>query len=141
MDLREKILAANDIKSELVAVAAWEVMVEVRGLTAAQRAKVLAAPGVRREDGTVDEAELSVPLIIESAHDPETKKPLFAAADLEALKGKNAGAVDQLASVALRLSGMSQDEAQTIEGNSGGTPSGGSTSASRKGSGVPCASS
>lgn len=127
MNRREKILNAADIKSEIVRVDAWDVDVEVRSLTLAQRAKVIEA--ARNEDGTQDDTKVHVPLIIATAFDPESKKPIFTEADRDALAEKNAAAIDQLAAVALRLSGMSQPEQETVRKNSNGTPSDGTTSA------------
>lgn len=113
---REQILNANDIKSEIVPIAAWGgVEIEIRGLTGRQREEVVAA--ARREDGTVDDTKVTVPLIIASAFDPETKKALFTPADLDALREKNAQALDDVAKVALRLSGMSQQAAESIRKN------------------------
>lgn len=127
MNRREKILNAQDIKSEVITVAEWGVDVEVRGLTLDQRAKVI--EGARNEDGTQNDTKVHVPLVIATAHDPETKQPIFTAADRDALGSKSAQAVDQVASVALRLSGMSQPEQETIRKNFSGTPSDGPTSA------------
>lgn len=127
MNLRERILNAVDIKTETVHVDLWDVDVEVRSLTLAQRAKVIEAS--RTEDGSQDDTRVHVPLIIATAYDPETKKPIFTEADRDALGEKNSAAVDQLAKVALRLSGMSAPEQENIRKNSSGTPSDGSTSA------------
>ena len=101
--LREKILAAKDIRSERVHVPEWGVEVEVRSMTGAQRARVLQGATV---DGEVDLERLYPILLIETVYDPETGEPVFDAADRDALNAKNSGALERIAKVAMRLSGI-----------------------------------
>lgn len=101
--LRERILSAQDIQSERVYVPEWDVEVEVRSMTGAQRARVLQGATV---DGEVDLERLYPILLIETVYDPETGEPVFEAADRDALNGKNSGALERIAKVAMRLSGI-----------------------------------
>jgi hypothetical protein len=126
MNLREKILNASDIRSEIVRVDAWDVSVEVRGLSGEQRAQVVNA--ARREDGSIDDGRIIVPLIIAATFDPDTKAQVFQKADRDTLETKNAAVLDEVAKVALRLSGLGDASSETLRGNSNGTPSADSTS-------------
>lgn len=54
--LREKILAVQDIKSERIRVPEWDVEVEIRSMTGAERARVL--KGGSDEEGNVDMEKL-----------------------------------------------------------------------------------
>ena len=101
--LRERILSAQDIQSERVHVPEWDVEVEVRSMTGAQRARVLQGATV---DGEVDLERLYPILLIETVYDPETGEPVFEAADRDALNAKNSGALERIAKVAMRLSGI-----------------------------------
>lgn len=101
--LRERILSAQDIQSERVYVPEWDVEVEVRSMTGAQRARVLQGATV---DGEVDLERLYPILLIETVYDPETGEPVFEAADRDALNAKNSGALERIAKVAMRLSGI-----------------------------------
>ena len=101
--LRERILSAQDIQSERVYVPEWDVEVEVRSMTGAQRARVLQGATV---DGEVDLERLYPILLIETVYDPETGDRVFSPADRDALNAKNSGALERIAKVAMRLSGI-----------------------------------
>jgi hypothetical protein len=127
--LRAQILAAQDIRTERVTVAAWGVEVEVRGLTGAQRAAALERAMVTVEKGGVeslqrDDTKLSALLIIEATYDPATGERVFEDADIDPVMGKSAGALDQVAAVAMRLNGMTVEEHKAIEKNSVATVTG-----------------
>lgn len=102
--LREKILAAKDIRSERVHVPEWGVEVEVRSMTGQQRAAVL--KGGSGEDGEIDLERLYPILLIETTYDPESGDRVFSPADRDALNAKNSGALERIAKVAMRLSGI-----------------------------------
>lgn len=102
--LREKILAAQDIQSERIHVPEWDVEVEVRSMTGAERARVL--KGGSDEEGNVDMEKLYPILLIETTYDPESGERIFSAADRDALNMKNSGALERIAKVAMRLSGI-----------------------------------
>ena len=52
MSLRDKILAAEDIASELVEVPEWGCIIEVRGMNGADRSRILEA-AASSEDGKI----------------------------------------------------------------------------------------
>lgn len=105
MSLREKILAADDIQSEMVEVPEWGCIVEVRGMNGADRSRILEA-AASSEDGKIGVGNMYVETVIASAYDPETGVRIFTAADKDALMSKSASAIDRIATVGMRLSAM-----------------------------------
>lgn len=112
MSLRDKILQAPDIATEMVEVPEWGVTLEVRGMSGADRASIFERVTV---DGEVKAGLLYGETVLATTFDPETGERVFNATDLTALMEKSAQAIDRLAKVGLRLSAMegeqSQDEA------------------------------
>lgn len=104
--LRERILASNDIQSELVEVPEWGVIVEVRSMIAADRARIMEKA---QADGTVGGGAVYFDTVLLTVFDPDTGERLFSESDRDALSGKNAAALDRLAMVGLRLSGMTEE--------------------------------
>lgn len=105
VSLREKILAADDIASEMVEVPEWDVTVEVRGMNGADRSRILetAASSV---DGKIGIGTMYVETVIASTYDPETGLRIFTDADRDDLMSKSASAIDRLATIGMRLSAM-----------------------------------
>ncbi len=125
--LRAKILAVKDIRTERVHVDAWNEDIEVRGLTGAQRAKAIerATMTTTNDDGEIigsrrDDSMLSALLIIEASYDLDGQR-IFDDEDIAAVLGKSAGALDQVATVAMKLNGMTKAEAKNIAKNSDAT--------------------
>ena len=126
MSLRETILAANDIESEIVDIPAWGVQVEVRSMDGRSRAKMLASAA--GENGEVNLENLYPEMVILCSFDPETGERIFEPSDTDALLAKSAGPLEQVALAAMRVSGMTKD-ALDVEGkDSLSTESTGSTS-------------
>lgn len=115
MSLRDKILAASDIKSEAVFVPEWDVAIEVRGMTGEQRGAYLGQ--VIDKKGNMDFRKMYPQLLIISCFDPETGDPIFLQGDLDALVGKSGKALEQLAQVARRLSGLNPEDVGEAEKN------------------------
>jgi hypothetical protein len=130
---RDEILNQQGLPRELVEVPEWGGEVLVQGLTGKQR----------------DEFELSLSNIAEKGADPkklqyrldntraklvaiscidEGGALLFTQADVTALGGKSAAALDRLFSVAQRLSGISQEDVAKLKEGLGKDPSGDSGS-------------
>lgn len=138
--IREKILAAQDIRKETVYIPEWDVTVEVRTLTGEQRA--LARRGAVEVEKKFDpainemvevqvqnEAKLSAALIIAGTFDPQSGEPVFTAVDRDALMQKSASVLDQLVLASARVSGLTVAEQKVMEKNSEATPNAVSTSA------------
>jgi hypothetical protein len=104
VSLREKILSAPDIESEEVEVPEWDVTVEVRGMTAADRAVVFDA--ALANGGDIRASNLFADAVLLCAYDPESGERVFTEEDRVALMEKSPVALDRIAKVALRLSGM-----------------------------------
>lgn len=104
--LRDKILSSNDIKSEMVTVSEWDCDVKMKGLTGKQRARLL--QDAVDSNGRMNLEKMYPELIIYSCFDPETDEQLFNIEDREILNTKSGGALEKLAIVAMRLSGLSK---------------------------------
>jgi hypothetical protein len=114
VSLRDKILAADDIQSELVDVPEWGVTVEVRGMNGADRSRILEMAS-SSDDGKIGVGTMYVETVIAATYDPETGERVFSAADRDGLMGKSAAAIDRIATVGMRLSAMdkeAQDDAK-----------------------------
>lgn len=111
--LRGKILAANDATSELVEVPEWGVTVEVRSITAKERALLL--NDAANNQGKVDLSKIYPDMVIAATFDPDTGERVFSEADKDEISGKNGKAVERIADVAGRLSGMNGDAEKAVK--------------------------
>lgn len=131
---RDSILAAEDLRTERVAVPEWGGAVCIRTLTGLERdafeATWYEGRGTSRRENF---ANLRARLVVLTAVD-ESGARLFNEDDTKALGAKNAAALDRCFAVAQRLSGLSAKDVEDLAGNSESGLSGGSTSASRKSS-------
>ena len=103
MSLRDQILNSNDIPKELVKVKEWNISIEVRGMTGAERTRIL--------DLALDEKGMNLQMVypeivISTAFDADTGEKIFTPEDRTALLSKSANALDSLATVGMRLSGF-----------------------------------
>lgn len=108
VSLRDRILNAPDIQHEVVTVPEWGVDVQVRSMSARERADMFqeAATG-----GELDFVKLFPSLVIACTYDPATGEKLFTAADLDRLLEKSGSALELVATAAMRVSGMDKDAA------------------------------
>jgi hypothetical protein len=133
MSLRDQILAADDIVTEIVKVPEWGVDVEVRSMTGAERTRILDL--AMADDGEMNLQTVYPEVVIASAFEPPAEgaargsgAQIFTPEDREALQQKNAVAVDRLAQVGLRLGGFTQESADAVGKDSSATPEGDSSS-------------
>lgn len=110
INLREKILNAKDIRTEIVKIEEWDVEVEVKSLTGKMRAKIIGS--AMDDKGKMDFEKLYPDLVIYSAYDPATHEPIFQPTDRNILNEKNGGALEKIAQVTLRLSGLDKESVQ-----------------------------
>ncbi len=109
MSIRDQILASVDIPSEKVPVPEWGVSVEVRGMTGAERTRIM--------DKAVDQAggvnlQFVYPeIVIATSFDDVSGEQIFKPSDRDILLTKSAMALDRLAQVGMRLSGFTQESA------------------------------
>ena len=103
-DLRAAIFAADDCPREPLEVEQWGVTLEVRGMTGLERAKFMSS--FTDDDGKVNYELMYPSLVINSTYDPETGEKVFQDGDVANLNAKSGIALEQVAGVAMRLSGM-----------------------------------
>ena len=103
MSLRDQILNSNDIPKELVKVKEWNIEIEVRGMTGAERTRIL---DLAQGDGGMNLQMVYPEIVISTAFDAETGEKIFNPEDRTALLSKSANALDALATVGMRLSGF-----------------------------------
>ena len=113
-NLRDIILSADDTTSEVVEVPQWgDVKIEVRGMTGRDRAAFLSSY-TDPDTGRVNWSMLYPSLITASAFDPDTGERIFNDEDGDAINGKSGAALEKVAQVALRLSGMQQEDEDKV---------------------------
>ena len=103
MSIRDQILNSNDIPKKLVKVKEWNVEIEVRGMTGAERTRIL---DLAQGDGGMNLQMVYPEIVISTAFDAETGEKIFSPEDRTALLSKSANALDSLATVGMQLSGF-----------------------------------
>lgn len=117
----EAILQADDLPRELVEVPEWGGAVYVRGLTGAERGRLENAlidqPAGKRQ-GTVrmDMETLRMRVAAWCMVDEDGNR-LFSDKQVDALGAKSGTALQRVFDVAQRLSGMTAEDAEELEGN------------------------
>lgn len=113
--LAERIKNHDDFESEVVNVPEWgNVQIEIYRMDGLTRSKYLRA--AQTEDGEVDWESIYPELIIATAHEPSTNgegptnRKVFEPSDRAWLNTKSAKALERLAKVAMRLSGIGDSE-------------------------------
>lgn len=116
---RDEILQAPDLPVEEVEVPEWGGVVRVRALSGAER-DALEASIVEQQGSNVriNLHNMRARLVAMSVVD-ENGKRIFSDEDIEALGRKNAQALDRIATVAMRLSGLRPQDLQEAVKNSG----------------------
>lgn len=127
---REKILNAVDIHFEIVPVPEWGGEVWVRSLSGSERdafeASIVEFKGKKTAVKIQNiRAKLAALTMVDS--DGPKAKRLFSDADVLILGKKSASALDRVYTVAQRLSGISDEDIEELEKNSGPTPDDDST--------------
>lgn len=127
---KSDILGFNDVVTEEVVVPEWGGRkVRVMGLTGRGRDDYEAAILDQRGKKTrVNMRNARARLVALTVVD-ERGERIFSDDDIPMLGQKNAAALDRIFDVARRLSGLSDEDVEELEGNSAGTPSGDSPSA------------
>jgi hypothetical protein len=105
-DLRSFILGYDDRTAETVKVPMWgDREVEVRGMSGKGRAEFLRQSGAGSE-GNIDFEAMYPAIVINTCYHPKTGRRLFNTEDMDALNQKSAAALEFLAEIGMRLSGM-----------------------------------
>jgi hypothetical protein len=120
----DAILAAADVKSELVEVAEWGGSVRLAVMSGRARDDFMTATGGGVSVSAFQAKLLSLTLVDESG------ALLFTADQVEALQGKSKDVLDRLGALAMTLNGIGKKASEDIAKNSAAAPSGDSGSAS-----------
>lgn len=125
---REQILNAKDIETEVVSVKEWGGEVLVKGLSGKERDEfersIVETRGKKVLLKMVNvRARLASLSIVDESGDR-----VFTESDVEKLGEKSASALERVFSVAQRLSGLSNEDVEDLEKNSGDAQSEGSIS-------------
>lgn len=107
MSIREKILNANDRRSEEFTSKAWGCTVKVRSISEAERRSLVAE--CSDEKGVIDNAKFAPALIIATFVDPLNDAPVFEKADRDALAAKDAQSIEEAVAVAMRVCGFTSE--------------------------------
>lgn len=119
MSTRDKIAAARRYSAETVDVPEWDTQIEVRTLALGVRNEMMEK--VMDEDGEADLKSLYPEMLIASCYDVETGEPVFAEDDAAFINDLDAAAVDKVAEVALKKSGMKEKAEEEAAGKSSET--------------------
>lgn len=125
---KDEILGARDLQTEDVEVPEWGGVVRVRSLTGSERDRYeqeIARSRNGQEDAPVENVRA---LLVAMCAIDENGKRLFSLSEVRALGGKNALPLNRVFAVGRRLSGLSLEDVEELEGNSEPAPSDGSTS-------------
>jgi hypothetical protein len=125
MSLRDDILGRDDLPVEVVSVPEWGMDVRVRALSGTERdayeASCMRRSGPKGEKVEMSFENIRARLVARSVVD-EAGARVFTDADVAALGGKNAAALNRLFEVAQRLSGLRGEDFEELLGNSEGAP-------------------
>jgi len=118
--LRSKLFGAA-VKKEPLLIPELDATVEIRGMTAGAKGRVLTYSRIEGSTNAIDFERYTTRLVIESVYDPESGEQLFGPADSELIGSMPADVVEQMTDVANRLSGTAS-AAVVLEKNSAPTP-------------------
>lgn len=130
--LRERILAADDLDSEVVDIPEWDnVKLELRVMTGTERAHMVErSKHANPDEKGLDPHKFYPNVLIASCFDPETGARVFTDSDVKALSDKSAAVLERLATRCMELSGLSDAAVKRLGKDSETTPSDASTSSS-----------
>lgn len=118
MNIREKILAANDRRYEEVTVPEWDCTVRVYTMTAGDKTRIMKS----FVDGSIPD-DYFANLVYLCVCD-ETGTRIFSESDILALQDKSATAVTRIAEVAARINKLQESPEALAEKNSEANPDG-----------------
>ncbi len=113
VSIRDQIMKAKDISGELMEIKEWGVKVEIRTMTARQRARVME----NAIDPVTGKSSISViypEIAIACVFDPESGEPVFTIEDKDALLEKSGAVLEKIASKAMTLSGLTEEASASL---------------------------
>jgi hypothetical protein len=124
--LKSRILNADDIPIEIIEVPEWgDVKLEVRGMNGKERAGFLRR--TTADGGEVSFEKFYPELIIATVFDPESGEKVFGPADRDNINTKSGAALERVAAVAQRHSGLGASDVDDAVGKSEGPEKNAST--------------
>ena len=127
MNLRDRILTSQDTPSETMHVKEWDVDLLIKGMSAGERITLM-QNAYDQTTQQVNMAAVYPDVVVSCVHDPETGEALFTPADKDALMSKSSAAIESIAAVGLRLSGIGAETEDEAGKGSSSTPSDDSSS-------------
>ena len=113
VSLRDQIMKAKDISGELMEIKEWGVKVEIRTMTARQRARVME----NAIDPITGKSSISIiypEIAIACVFDPESGEPVFTNDDKDALLEKSGAVLEKIASKAMTVSGLTEEASASL---------------------------
>ncbi len=113
VSIRDQIMKAKDISGELMEIKEWGVKVEIRTMTARQRARVME----NAIDPVTGKSSISIiypEIAIACVFDPESGEPVFTIEDKDALLEKSGAVLEKIASKAMTLSGLTEEASASL---------------------------
>ena len=113
VSIRDQIMKAKDISGELMEIKEWGVKVEIRTMTARQRARVME----NAIDPITGKSSISIiypEIAIACVFDPESGEPVFTVDDKDALLEKSGAVLEKIASKAMVLSGLTEEASASL---------------------------
>jgi hypothetical protein len=116
MNIRDKILNADDLTSEVVDVPEWDVKLEVRAPSARVRSRMVSLAMRKNDEGddTLDLEAIYPRFLVACCFDPDTGEQVFTDDDLDAINSKSSAPVERVAKACLRVSGLSDDTEKVL---------------------------
>ena len=125
---KEQILSASDIQTEDVPVSEWGGTVRVKALSGAERDQFEMSMFEERGKKVQRNLQNMRAKLVSLSIVDEKGSRVFTDADVKALGNKSAAALDRVFAVAMRLSGVSEQDVDELAGNF--TPADGASSSS-----------
>lgn len=126
-ELKSHILNFDDLQTEIMEVPEWgDVKIEIRGMTGKARANFMRRAS-SPQGGEVDFEKFYGELVIATVFDPESGEQVFEFADRDNINQKSGAAIERIAQVAQRLSGLGSADVEDAVGKSEDTPRSAST--------------
>ncbi len=116
-ELRQSILESDDLQEELVHMPEWGRTILIRAMTGEERADILQA--CIKKDGTTDMRKVYALTFIMSVRHPETKERVFELTDQGVLMKKSGKAIERVGLIAMRLSGMREEDLNAAKNDFG----------------------
>jgi len=119
-ELKKSILDYEDIPEETIEIEEWGgIKLLIKGMTGKSRANFLKRAS--DDDGNIAYDRFYPELIIATVYDPESQEPVFEGADRTALNQKSGAALEAVARVSQRLSGLGVEDVEEAKKDSSGT--------------------